>query len=247
MKLRWKGLLLAAFHLALVLGLGGKLLLDRATRPRFWLQAAPVDPNLPIRGRYVDLDVSVPVPGKELALDYRPREQWVEYLRNRKAPSVDSSRKRGNAFGPEYSWGPNAAIPQIRIELREKEAWGHLENAPMGTPGLVRRDPQSMAARIRSAVGIDLGDMQTEPPFPEPPQGLSEADLDPWLESLPPKKVALGDSLAFFIPEHVPDPSLRAAGEELWVEVTLPRKGPLRPIRLGVKKDGRLTALKLGQ
>jgi hypothetical protein len=36
----------------------------------------------------------------------------------------------------------------------------------------------------------------------------------------------------------VPDPSIRAPGEELWVEVTLPRRGPPRPIRLGVKKDG---------
>ena len=49
--------------------------------------------------------------------------------------------------------------------------------------------------------------------------------------------------LAFFIPEHVSDPSIRPAGEELWVEVTLPKQGPPRPIRLGVKKDGVLTPL----
>jgi hypothetical protein len=55
----------------------------------------------------------------------------------------------------------------------------------------------------------------------------------------------LDDSLAYFIPEHIPDPSIRAAGEELWVEVTLPKKGPPRPIRLGVKKDGVLTPLDL--
>lgn len=75
--------------------------------------------------------------------------------------------------------------------------------------------------------------------------GLTEANLDKWLDSLQSGSVPLGDSLAFFIPERVPDPSLRAAGEELWVEVTLPRKGPLRPIRLGVKRDGRLELLKL--
>lgn len=44
--------------------------------------------------------------------------------------------------------------------------------------------------------------------------------------------------LAFFIAEHVPDPSIRAAGEELWVEVSVPRKGPPRPVRLGVKRGG---------
>lgn len=49
---------------------------------------------------------------------------------------------------------------------------------------------------------------------------------------------ALTQPIPFFIPEHIPDPSTRAKGEELWVEVSLPRKGPPRPIRLGVKKDG---------
>ena len=57
--------------------------------------------------------------------------------------------------------------------------------------------------------------------------------------------VRLREPLAYFIPEHVPDPSARPVGEELWVEVTLPRKGPLRPIRLGVKKNGVLTPLNL--
>ena len=48
----------------------------------------------------------------------------------------------------------------------------------------------------------------------------------------------LAEPVPFFIPEHVPDPSRRAAGEELWVEVTLPKKGPPRPIRLGVRRGG---------
>ena len=55
----------------------------------------------------------------------------------------------------------------------------------------------------------------------------------------------LDQPLAFFIPEYVPDPSVRAPGEELWVEVTLPKQGAPRPIRLGVKKDGVLTPLDL--
>jgi hypothetical protein len=55
----------------------------------------------------------------------------------------------------------------------------------------------------------------------------------------------LAQPVAFFIPEHVPDPSVRPTGEELWAEVTIPRKGPPRPIRLGVMKDGRLTPLEI--
>ena len=56
---------------------------------------------------------------------------------------------------------------------------------------------------------------------------------------------SLAEPVAFFIPEHIDDPSRRAAGEELWVEVTVPAKGPPRPIRLGVKKDGVLTPLSI--
>lgn len=54
---------------------------------------------------------------------------------------------------------------------------------------------------------------------------------------------SLAEPVAFFIPEHATDPSFRPPGEELWVEVTVPRRGPPRPIRLGVKKDGVLTPL----
>lgn len=38
--------------------------------------------------------------------------------------------------------------------------------------------------------------------------------------------------VAFFIPEHVPDPSVGAGGEELWVEVTVLPEGLPRPIRI---------------
>ena len=54
----------------------------------------------------------------------------------------------------------------------------------------------------------------------------------------------LDDPIAFYIPEHVDDPSRRGAGEELWAEVTVPESGPPRPIRLGVKKkNGEITPL----
>jgi hypothetical protein len=52
-------------------------------------------------------------------------------------------------------------------------------------------------------------------------------------------------SVVFFIPPDVPDPSRRPPGEELWVEVSLPKNGAPRPIRLGVKKNGNLTPLDL--
>ena len=61
----------------------------------------------------------------------------------------------------------------------------------------------------------------------------------------PTARCTIGEPVAFFITEHIPDPSLRQRGEELWVEVTVPSKGPPRPVRLGVKKDGVLRPLDL--
>ncbi len=55
----------------------------------------------------------------------------------------------------------------------------------------------------------------------------------------------LAQPVAFFIPEQVPDPSIRPAGEELWVELTLPEHAWPRPIRLGVMRGGQLTPLDL--
>jgi hypothetical protein len=50
----------------------------------------------------------------------------------------------------------------------------------------------------------------------------------------------INSETAYFLPEHNAGPVLHR-GEELWIEATIPRKGPPRPIRLGVKKDGVLT------
>jgi hypothetical protein len=157
-----KGLLVAALHVAIVASLGAKLLVDRATRPRVWARAAPVDPNLPIRGRYVRLNVEA-VPSGDLRVG-----------------------------GQLSAW--------IALSVRD----GQLVATPAG-------DASKVTARL-----VDRGGQRV---------------------------AIVNEPLAYFIPEHVADPSRRPAGEELWVEVTLPRAGAPRPIRLGVQKDGVLTPL----
>jgi len=161
---RTKGLVVAVLHLVIVGSLGGKLLADRATRPRVWARAAPVDPNLPIRGRYV--------------------------------------RLRVEAADPE---GPVNNSSGYRRVLLVEENGQLVARSAVGSDGLFARTVQRDGQRI----------------------------------------VVIDSPLAYFIPEHVPDPSRREPGEELWVEVTLPRQGAPRPIRLGVRKDGRLTPLPL--
>ena len=66
-----------------------------------------------------------------------------------------------------------------------------------------------------------------------------------WVRALAGNRAALVEPIAYFIPEHVADPSRRPAGEELWVELSVPPIGAPRPLRLGVKKDGVLRPLDL--
>ena len=154
------GVVVAVVHVAIVSSLGAKLLVDRSSRPRVWARVAPYDPDLPIRGRYVRLQIE--------------------------------GRPEGVTFGREGA--------RVSVEARD----GTLVFVPSHQSDEQYARPQQIGGRTVAV---------------------------------------LFEPIAFFIPEHVPDPSIRAAGEELWVEVTLPRAGPPRPIRLGVKKDGVLTPL----
>jgi len=42
----------------------------------------------------------------------------------------------------------------------------------------------------------------------------------------------------FYIAEHAASPLPMQPGQELWIEVTIPPKGPPRPIQLAMKQDG---------
>jgi hypothetical protein len=52
-----------------------------------------------------------------------------------------------------------------------------------------------------------------------------------------------GRQVLFFLPEKSQQFESVRTGSELWAEVTIPRKGPPRPIRLAVKKDGRMEVI----
>jgi hypothetical protein len=161
-----KGVLVAVIQVALIAGVGGKLLYDRATLPRAWVETAGVDPDLPIRGRYVALGLLFPEAAG--------------------APVVTE----------DYACG--------RIELRNGQPVAVLEgdSQRLLQPGRAR-----WACFTRRA-------------------GAGAAQ---WL---------LEDEVAFFLPEHAPDPTRDVRPGELWVEVTLPPRGSPRPIRLGLMRDG---------
>jgi hypothetical protein len=73
MKPLTKALIVALIQVTLVCSLGAKLLYDRNTRPRAWFKTARYDPNLPIRGRYLSLQLEMKDPRsrEELAQKYK--------------------------------------------------------------------------------------------------------------------------------------------------------------------------------
>lgn len=54
-----KGLVVGAAQVLLLAGIGAKFLWDRASYPRLWVETAPYDPVMPIRGRYVNIALLV--------------------------------------------------------------------------------------------------------------------------------------------------------------------------------------------
>jgi hypothetical protein len=161
------GLVLAVIHLAIVGSPGGKLLADRAMLPCAWVRAAPVDPNLPIRGRYVQTH-----------------------------PEIDRFEKMDMA--PSANSRPSRPV---RLESRNGLLFAAGSDVDNGIWGALVKRPDRDVVRL--------------------------------------------DPVAFLISESVADPSIRKAGEELRVEVTIPRRGPPRPIRLAVRKNGTLRELAL--
>ena len=63
--------------------------------------------------------------------------------------------------------------------------------------------------------------------------------LEVWAnDGTPCDRMHLREPTDFFLAEHAPDPLALKRGQELWIEVTLPPKGPPRPIQLAVKDNG---------
>ena len=51
-------------------------------------------------------------------------------------------------------------------------------------------------------------------------------------------QMRIANAVDFYIAEHANDPTRLRPGEELWIEVTIPPKGPPRPLQLALKDNG---------
>lgn len=80
MNERRKGLVLLGVQLILVLSVVGKYAYERKTSPRVWTRAAQFDPELPMRGRYLALQLTVDGCGlaEAAAVDGILRGSYVE-------------------------------------------------------------------------------------------------------------------------------------------------------------------------
>jgi hypothetical protein len=186
MKPLTKAIMVALIQATIVCSLGAKLLYDRSTRPRTWFRAARYDPNLPIRGRYLNLQLEVkdPLPPEEAEKKYRSR--------------IDAAKGR-------------TGVPVFAGPLTLGWECGSID-ASSGKPVAVfdETPPRGSCGNL-SFVRQRSGD-----------------------ETI----LRLAEPVLFFIPDTAQDPSHLASGEELWVLATIPRKGPPRPIALGIKKAG---------
>ncbi len=161
-----RGVVIAAVHVLLVTAVAGVLLYERRTLPSAWVLTTGLDPVLPIRGRYVSLNLMVE-PRGEL-----PPESVREH-----GPIVETTLtvEDGRVIA--------TALPPAEVE------------AMMGWRGEAIRLVQTPAGPV-------------------------------WTLARP---------VAFFLPEDATDPTRLEPGQELWAEVTVPREGPPRPIRLEVR------------
>lgn len=161
-----RGFVVAVVHVLLVTAVAGVLLYERRTLPSAWVLTAGVDPVLPIRGRYVSLNLVV-----------EPRGEL-----------------------PPESLPEHGAIVETTLSVEGG--------------GLIATVLPS--AEVEAAIGW---------------RGQAVRRLD-----TPTGAVwTLVEPIAFFLPEDAPDPTRLKSGEELWAEVTVPREGPPRPIRLQVR------------
>lgn len=172
MRQRRAGLVLLIVQLVLVLSVAGKYLYERMACPRVWTRATQVDPSLPVRGRYLAL---------QLLIDACSLPHDPQYYR----PGEHSN----------------------------------LVNVPRGWDWQVTPEPVDgrLAARLA-----------------DPKKDNGEAKQIFLEQDQPCTQAAFDRGELYFIPDTAKSPFPLQAGQQLWVELTLPPSGPPRPIQLAI-------------
>ena len=180
---------LLIIQLALVSTVAAKYLYQRWSCPRVWTRAAAIDPQLPMRGRYLALQLTVD--GCKSTL---PSAKDATFPRD-----VNGAVTPGS-----YVLRPNAVV--FRADLKVVN----------NTLVAVRPEGQEVEGTEGSAAGEEV---------------VGAADS-------PCNLMQLASSTDFFISDTAQSPLPLKSGQELWIEVTVPPKGPPRPTQMALKDNG---------
>jgi hypothetical protein len=118
MTRRSRGIVLLVVQLVLVLSIAGKYLYERKVCPRVWVRTAQIDPNLPMRGRYLALRLAVDACERPRDGSGRGRRPYLY------RPGIDPLREQWTAQVAAKN-GKLVAVPagdDVRPELTEEVA-----------------------------------------------------------------------------------------------------------------------------
>jgi len=175
---------LLILQLLIVSSIAGKYLWQRWRSPRVWTRAAAVDPELPMRGRYLSLRLTVDGCGSTL-----PSAKYATFPRD----------YNGAVRPGPYTLRPN----QVAFRANLKVAGNKL-----------------VAVKVEG---------QEDPTLGEEVVGGAGSLCD---------QMRVADPVDYFISDTAKSPLPLKPGQELWIEVTVPPKGPPRPLQLALKQDG---------
>jgi hypothetical protein len=182
MKISKTSVALLLIQLAIVSSIAAKYLYQRWTCPRVWARAEAFDPQLPMRGRYLSLQLAV--------------DGCQSTLPSAKAAAFPRDINGSAVQGPFSVRASQIFQADLKVE----------NNRLMAV--YIRDDQNGMlgqAVSVRPGAACDA--MRLETP------------------------------VDFYISEHASDPTRLKPGQELWIEVTVPPKGPPRPIQLALKDN----------
>ena len=174
---------LLIIQLAIVSSIAAKYLYQRWTCPHVWARSVAIDPELPMRGHYLSLQLTVD--GCQSTL---PSAKAARFPRD-----INGAAIRG-----PYSMRASAIF---HADLKVK-------------------NNQLLAFRIEDDENGTLG---------------QEVSVWPGAAC---DAMRLDTPVDFYIAEHAASPLPLKAGQELWIEVTVPPKGPPRPTQLALKDNG---------
>jgi len=188
MKISKTSVALLVIQLAIVSSVAAKYLYQRWTCPHVWTRTVAIDPELPMRGRYLSLRLIVD--GCQSTL---PSAKAAQFPRDINGAAI---------MGPYMLRASAIFHADLKVE-----------------------NNRLLAFRI-----------------PDDENGTLGQEVSVWPGAAC-DAMRLDTPVDFYLAEHAQSPLPLKPGQELWIEVTVPPKGPPRPTQLAVKDNGAWTPL----